>query len=167
MKPTELSELQRKRIGELERVNTRLKWIVGQIVRALPRKRDWLDPDIEREAATVGNEEGLKKAEGRIEKMTTPQFPNDVISRDVWLLRFGNAGIAKEVKYHWELAGPNGADFFLLREPHHTDAQIEEAAAYLRREQDVCALYWVDVNNCIEDSQLPDQEEAQVGGAKI
>jgi hypothetical protein len=100
-------------------------------------------------------------------KMATPQFPNDVFFRDTWVSRMKHAGNAKGVSYHWELAGPNGADFFLLREPHHTDAQIDEAAAYLRREQDVCALYWVDVNNCIERPEIPDQGESQAAGVKI
>jgi hypothetical protein len=41
------------------------------------------------------------------------------------------------VAFAWWLAGPAGAGFALMREPHQTDADIDEAGAYLRRERDV------------------------------
>ena len=83
--------------------------------------------------------------------MHTPQFPNNIISRETWEYRLASSGlnVASGVKYHWELAGGRGGDYFLLREPHHTDEQIDDAAELLRRQHDVCALYFVDVANCV------------------
>ena len=31
----------------------RVKWLLGQIIQSLPMRRDWLDPDIEREARAI------------------------------------------------------------------------------------------------------------------
>lgn len=41
------------------------------------------------------------------------------------------------VAFDWWLASAAGAGFLLLREPHHTDEQIEAAKSYLKRERDV------------------------------
>lgn len=41
------------------------------------------------------------------------------------------------VVFDWWLAGPGGAGFALIREPHHTDDDIEKAKSHLRRERDV------------------------------
>jgi hypothetical protein len=73
-----------------------------------------------------------------------PVFPDYVES---WLYRESRAGhdVAGEIKYHWELAGPNGAVFFLLVEPRHTEDQIRFSAAYLRAQHDVVRMYWVDM----------------------
>lgn len=60
--------------------------------------------------------------------------------------RCPSGDVAGRVKYHWELAGPNGAAFFLLVEAHHTDDEVRFAAAYLRAMHDVVRLYWVDMD---------------------
>lgn len=44
------------------------------------------------------------------------------------------------VAFDWWLVNINGAGFALVREPHHTDADIDAAKAYLRRERDVVNL---------------------------
>jgi hypothetical protein len=44
------------------------------------------------------------------------------------------------VVFDWYLASINGAGFHLLREPHHTDADIEEAKRQLRADRDVVVL---------------------------
>ena len=66
---------------------------------------------------------------------------------NVWLRREERAGsdIAEGIKYHWELAGPNGACFFLLVEAEHTELQVQKAARYLRQQHDVVRLWWVDM----------------------
>ena len=47
---------------------------------------------------------------------------------------------ANGVAYDWGLAGPGGGWFRLLREPHHTDADITTAKHQLRASQDVVQL---------------------------
>lgn len=44
------------------------------------------------------------------------------------------------VAFDWGLAGPGGAYFILIREPHHTDADIESAKNELRGSRDVVSL---------------------------
>lgn len=44
------------------------------------------------------------------------------------------------VAFDWWLVNSDGAGFCLLREPHHTDEQIKQASAWLRRERDVVKL---------------------------
>jgi hypothetical protein len=41
------------------------------------------------------------------------------------------------VAFDWWLVSADGAGFCLIREPQHTDADIEEAQAYLHRQRDV------------------------------
>lgn len=41
------------------------------------------------------------------------------------------------VAFQWWLVSRDGAGFALLREPHHTDAEIEAAKAELLRNRDV------------------------------
>ena len=53
--------------------------------------------------------------------------------------------IAEGIKYHWELAGPNGACFFLLVEAEHTELQVQKVARCLRQQHDVVRLWWVDM----------------------
>ena len=67
---------------------------------------------------------------------------------DTWVAREARCGhdIAGAIKYHWELAGPGGAAFFLLVEAHHTDDQVQYARAYLRAQHDVVRMYWVDMS---------------------
>lgn len=47
---------------------------------------------------------------------------------------------AVPVAYEWGLQNENGAWFRLLREPHHTDQDIDAARAFLRSERDVVSL---------------------------
>lgn len=44
------------------------------------------------------------------------------------------------VVFDWWLVSSAGAGFALIREPHHTDGDIESAKSYLRRERDVVQL---------------------------
>lgn len=44
------------------------------------------------------------------------------------------------IAFDWWLVNCNGAGFALVREAHHTDADIEAAKSYLRREHDVVGL---------------------------
>jgi len=44
------------------------------------------------------------------------------------------------VVFNWGLAGPDGAWFHLIREAHHTAADINEAKAHLRRQRDVVSI---------------------------
>lgn len=44
------------------------------------------------------------------------------------------------VYYSWELAGPGGASFILLRESHHTDEDMQLAERQLRNDRDVVRL---------------------------
>lgn len=55
------------------------------------------------------------------------------------LRKFGDV-TPNGVVFDWELAGPGGASFILVREPHHTDADIDEAKRYLKSERDVVRL---------------------------
>ena len=73
-----------------------------------------------------------------------PVFPESVES---WLYRESRAGhdVAGVVKYHWELAGPDGAAFFLLVEEQHTADQVRFAVAYLQAQHDVVRMYWVNM----------------------
>lgn len=41
------------------------------------------------------------------------------------------------VVFHWELAGPDGASFCLIREAHTTEADLDRAESYLRGARDV------------------------------
>lgn len=45
------------------------------------------------------------------------------------------------VAFTWELAGPQGASFYLMREPRHTDEQIAAAKRWLRSERDVVSIH--------------------------
>ena len=78
-----------------------------------------------------------------------------------WVAREARCGhdVAGAIKYHWELAGPGGATFFLLVDPHHTEDQVRYAAAYLRGSHDVVRLYWVDM-------ALARQQAAKLEGAE-
>jgi hypothetical protein len=53
--------------------------------------------------------------------------------------RFGNVTL-NGVVFAYELAGPQGADYELFREPKHTDDQIEAAKSQLRRDHDVVSI---------------------------
>jgi hypothetical protein len=44
------------------------------------------------------------------------------------------------VVFDWELASSAGARFRLIREPHHTDRDIEVAKQHLRQDRDVVSL---------------------------
>jgi hypothetical protein len=44
------------------------------------------------------------------------------------------------VCFEWGLQNVDGAWFLLLREPHHTDADIEAAKRYLRNNRDVVSM---------------------------
>lgn len=44
------------------------------------------------------------------------------------------------VVFRWWLAGPGGAAFKLFREPHHSDADIQQAENELRTSRDVVEL---------------------------
>lgn len=44
------------------------------------------------------------------------------------------------VYYKWELAGPDGDWYGLLREPRHTDADIKHAKAYIRNSFDAVRI---------------------------
>lgn len=51
----------------------------------------------------------------------------------------GTTGVI--VYYDWHLAGAAGASFSLLREPHHTPADIAHARSALRNAHDVVSLH--------------------------
>jgi hypothetical protein len=51
--------------------------------------------------------------------------------------------LAEGVVVDEELAGINGMAFTLFPDAHHTGADIERAASYLRRNRDVVSLYYV------------------------
>lgn len=44
------------------------------------------------------------------------------------------------VCYEWGLQNINGAWYNLLREPHHTNDDIEQAKSWLRNNQDVVSM---------------------------
>lgn len=50
------------------------------------------------------------------------------------------------VVFDWELVSCEGAGFTLLREAHHTDADIEEAKRQIRRDRDVVRMSVEDVS---------------------
>jgi hypothetical protein len=44
------------------------------------------------------------------------------------------------VAFDWWLAGPNGAGFALMAEPHHAPEDIDNAKRHLRAERDVVTI---------------------------
>lgn len=53
--------------------------------------------------------------------------------------RYGDV-TANGIAFDWWLASIDGAGFALLREPHHSDADIERAKRLLRDDRDVVTL---------------------------
>jgi len=45
------------------------------------------------------------------------------------------------LKYNWHASGPQGARFEIFAHNGHSNAQVEEAKAQLKREQDVVKIY--------------------------
>lgn len=59
------------------------------------------------------------------------------------------------VTFNWHLSGPGGARFELLREPHHTDEQIEQAKRELRDQRDVVGRIAVSLVECEASAEAP------------
>lgn len=57
------------------------------------------------------------------------------------------------VVFDWELANINGAAFTLIREPHHTDADMQLAEHHLRSNHDVVSLSIAYLEDATEDPQ--------------
>jgi hypothetical protein len=54
--------------------------------------------------------------------------------------QWGHDATDNGVLFDWGLAGPDGAWFTLIREPHHTDADIAVAKRQLYNDRDVVSL---------------------------
>jgi hypothetical protein len=78
--------------------------------------------------------------------MKTPLFPNNIPSTDMWKRRLNaySPDKALGIIYHWEFAS-KGADFFLLREAHHSEQDIDKAAEFLKKNHDINSIYCVDL----------------------
>lgn len=57
---------------------------------------------------------------------------------------------AEGVLYDWELAGPDGASYRLIRFPTTEDEQMDRAKEYLRRSFDVVRLSVVNIRRLID-----------------
>lgn len=53
----------------------------------------------------------------------------------------GEYGEHEDMFYRFELSGPDGAHYELLREAHHTDDDVKNAKAYLRANFDVLSIH--------------------------
>lgn len=50
-------------------------------------------------------------------------------------------GNAKDMFFRFQVTGPQGAHYELLKEKHHTAEQIREAKGWLRRNYDVVSIH--------------------------
>jgi len=71
-------------------------------------------------------------------------------AREMWVGRLKQARRVHDVTkngvpYHWELAGPAGADFFLFQEEGTTDEAMQLAGRHIRAEHDCLKLYQIDM----------------------
>ena len=61
---------------------------------------------------------------------------------------------ANGVAYEWRLSMWNGSRFTLLREPHHTDADIDTARALLNEKFEVVSINVLEIEDATERNDL-------------
>ena len=58
-----------------------------------------------------------------------------------WLRTFTHDVTDNDVAFDWGVTGSTGAWFVLIREPQHTDADIERAKRFLHIHRDVVSIH--------------------------